>query len=156
MGRGGYGVFYPHSLTPETMGIDLFLFCCNAGDLELDSSEVRSTELGSSSKSEFTGMEPVEPGSTECRSVELESSELESSGFISTEYESCELGTIVSGRVEDIPLRQWWSMDDDRLLATLYGSRCVITDELVPRSSFVVMRTHPVLVSLTNHLDLGA
>jgi len=127
----------------EAMGIELSLFCCHTGDLELDSFVVRPTELRSSSSgSDLTRvgseMDPTVRGSTV----------LESRAFMSTEYESTEVETIVSGRAEDVPLRQWWPMDDDRLLATLYGSRCVLTDELVPRNSFVVMKTHPVLVSL--------
>ena len=127
------------------MGIGLTLFYCNTGDLELDSFEARSTELRSPSSSECTGMEM---GSTECGSTESESS-----GFVSSEYESTELETVLSGHIEDVPLRQWWSMNDDRLLAILYGSRCVLTDEFVPRNSFLVMRTHPVLVSLANYFD---
>ena len=146
--------FYPHFSTLEAMGIELSLFCCHTGDLELGSPEVRSAELGSSTGSEFTGRESG-LGSAERRSTDLESSDPESSEFVSTEYESTELETVVSGRVEDVPLRRWWPMDDDRLLATLYGSRCVLTDEPVPRDSFVVMRTHPVLVSLVNASVLG-
>lgn len=131
------------------MGIELSLFCCHAGGVELDSPEVRPTEVGSSG-SESTWVE------SETESTWYESTEFESSEFVSTGYESIELETILSGRVEDVPLRQWWPMDDDRLLATIYGSRCVLTDELVPRNSFAVMRTHPVLVSPGNHLDLRA
>jgi len=134
----------------EAMGIELSLFCCHIGDLELDSPVVRSTELGSSSSgSESTrvgyGTDSTERGSTV----------FESSWFVSSEYESSEPETTVSGRVEDVPLRQWWPMNDDRLLTNLYGSRCVLTGELVPRNSSVVMRTHPVLVSLRAISALG-
>ena len=128
------------------MGIDLSLFCCHTGDFELDSFGVRSTELGSSS----SGSDPTERGFSETVPNEPESSE-----FVSTEYESTEPGTVASERVEDVPLRQW-PMDDERLMATLYGSRCVLTGELVPRDSFVVMETHPILVSPGNDLDLRA
>ena len=157
MGRGEHDTFtsFTRLSTFDVMGIELSFFCCHTGDLELDPSEIRSTELGSSSGSEFTEMES-EMRSAGCGSMDLDSSESESSGFLSTEYESTGLETVASGHVEDIPLRQWWPMDDDRLLATLYGSRCVLTDGLVPRNSFVVMRTHPVLVSPGKHLHLGA
>lgn len=137
--------------TPEAMGIELSLFCCHTGDLEPDSFVVRPTELRSSS----SGSELTRVGSG-MDSTERESTVLGSRAFVSTEYESTELETIVSGRVEDVPLRQWWPMDDERLLATLYGSRCVLTGELVPRNSFVVMKTHPVLVSLAKHPNLRA
>lgn len=160
MTRGGVDAtsllaFHTCLSTLEAMGVELSLFCCHAGGLELGSPEVRPTKLGSSSSgSGLTGTEserdPIERGFTE-----LESSEPESSEFVSTEYESTELETFVSGRVEDVPLRQWWPMDDDRLLVTLYGSRCVLTDALVPRNSFIVMRTHPVLVSHANRPDLS-
>jgi len=113
----------------EAMGIEVTLFGCPGGS-ELDSSGVGSVEMGTSSRSELTGTES-ELDSTECGSTELE--------------------TVVSGHVEDVPLRHWWPMNDDRLLTTLYGSRCALTDELVPINSFVVMRTHLVLVSLANH-----
>jgi len=129
--------------TFEAMGIELSLFCCHTGDLELDSYVVRPTELRSSS----SGSELTRVGS-EMDFTERGSTVLGSRAFMSTDYESTEPETIVSGRVEDVPLRQWWPMDDERLLVTLYGSRCVLTGELVPRNSFVVMRTHPVLVSL--------
>lgn len=134
------------------MEIELTLFYCHTGNSELDSPEAGSMEPGSPSSpgSEFTGMESVSD-STECGSPGSESSE-----FASTEYESTGVEIVVSRRVEDIPLRQQWPMDDDRLLATLYGSRCVLTDELVPRNSFTVMKTHPVLVSLANYPDLRA
>ena len=137
--------------TLEVMGIELTLFCCHTGGLELDSPVVRSTELRSSS----SGSELTRVGS-EMDSTQRGSTVFGSRAFMSTEYESTELETIVSGRVEDVPLRRWWPMDDERLLATLYGSRCVLTGELVPRDSFVVMKTHPVLVSLPKHPDLRA
>ena len=134
------------------MRMELTLFCRHIGDSELDSSEVRSTEWGPSSPSgsEFTRVGSG-VGSTECGSAESGFNE-----FASTECESTELETVVSGRVEDLRLRQWWPMDDDRLLATLYGSRCVLTDELVPRNSFVIMKTHPVLVRLVDSLHSRA